>query len=90
MDLTITHDDGVAVFDDGVEIGFSRGPTAEKTTVVNGFDGGALQFIYVATNGNPSVFEVNQIMNPVPLPAGLPMLLGALGLLGWRARRRTA
>jgi hypothetical protein len=87
-DFTIQHDDGVAVFDDGVEIGFRRGPNGERTLNVNGFDGGTLQFLYVATNGNPSVLEVD--IQPVPLPATLPLLLGAVGFLGWRARRRPA
>jgi hypothetical protein len=89
-DFSIQHDDGVAVFDDGTEIGFRRGPNGERTLDVAGFDGGMLQFLYVATNGNPSVFEVDADIAPIPLPASLPLLLGAIGFLGWRAKRRNA
>jgi hypothetical protein len=85
-DFTIVHDDGVAVFDDTVEIGFNRGPTGETTTFVEGFNGGTLEFLYVATNGNPSILEVDA--TPVPLPATAPLLAGALGLAGWAVRRR--
>jgi len=36
------------------------------------------------------VFNVTQTVAPVPLPATGALLLGALGLLGWRARRKAA
>jgi hypothetical protein len=85
-DFTIVHDDGVAVFDDAAEIGFNRGPTGETTTFVEGFNGCTLEFLYVATNGNPSILEVDA--SPVPLPATAPLLAGALGLAGWAVRRR--
>jgi hypothetical protein len=86
--FSVTHDDGVALFDDGSFIGGDPGPTSETTTVVPGFDGGDFSLIYVASNGNPSILEVD-----VPLPATMPMLLGALGALGVAgaaARRRKA
>jgi hypothetical protein len=86
-DFTIVHDDGVAVFENGSEIGFNRGPTGETTTVVNGFDGGTLQFLYFATNGNPSIFEADAVA-PILLPASAPLLTGALGLAGRALRRR--
>jgi hypothetical protein len=85
-DFEITHDDGVAVFDDTVLLGGNVGPTGETFTLVEGYDGGTLEFLYVATNGNPSIFEVEA--NPIPLPAALPMLLAGLGLAGWVGRRR--
>jgi hypothetical protein len=34
--------------------------------------------------------DVNIELTPVPLPAALPLFLGALGLLGWTGRRRRA
>lgn len=85
-DFTVTHDDGFAIFDDGVRIGGRLGPVGETTTMVSGFNGGELSLLYVATNGNPSIFEVS--FAPVPVPASLPLLLGALGGAGFLARRR--
>lgn len=85
-DFTIGHDDGVAVFDDGVKIGGNKGPNAFKTTQVDGFDGGEFSLLYVATNGDPSILNVDA--TPIPLPAGLPLLAAGLGgLLALRRRR---
>ena len=39
-------------------------------------------------NGGSLTVTVNYDISPVPLPAGLPLLLGALGLMGAAARRR--
>jgi hypothetical protein len=84
----ITHDDGVAVYGNGALVGATVGPTSETTSTFTGFTGGTLDFYYVATNGNPSIFEVDA--TPVPVPAALPMLLAGLGLAGWVGRRRKA
>ncbi len=90
-DFSINHDDGILVLDGGTAIGGNAGPTSEITTLVSGFDGGFLQFLYVATNGNPSVFEVNgTALAPVPVPAGLPLILSAFGGLFLLRRRRAA
>jgi hypothetical protein len=88
----IRHDDGVALFDDGVRAGGFNGPNGVRNTNNIAFDGGAVSILYVATNGNLSVLQVQNTAQPAPgpLPAALPMLLAALGGLGVMARRRRA
>lgn len=81
----VTHDDGVWLFDDGSSLGGSLGPNSVKVTTVNGFDGGELSVLYVATNGDPSILEVKA----VPLPAGVWLFGSALVGLAGVARRRT-
>jgi len=88
-DFVIGHDDGVAVFDDGERIGGRVGPNAFKTTNVYGFDGGEFSLLYVATNGDPSVLNVNGDLTAVPLPATLPLLLVGMGGLAMARRRRS-
>jgi hypothetical protein len=91
-DFTITHDDGIGVYDlDGfspVLVGESVGPTPVLTTEVKGFNGGSLGILYVATNGNPSILKVE--VSPVPVPAAGFLLIGALGGLVALRRRKTA
>ncbi len=84
-DFLVSHDDGMAIFDDDVRIGGREGPTVEVITEVLGFDGGTFGLLYVATNGDPSVLNVNA--TPVPLPAGMPLLLAGLGGLALMRRR---
>jgi hypothetical protein len=87
-DFLITHDDGMAVFDNGLRIGGFEGPNSERTTEVLGFSGGQFDLLYVATNGDPSILEVE--MTPVPVPAALPMLLMGMGGLAFMRRRARA
>jgi hypothetical protein len=92
-DFAVRHDDGFAIFDDGTRVGGVNGPIGITNSAVNGeFDGGTFGLLYVATNGNPSVLQVHTTAQPapVPVPAALPMLLAAMGGLGWMARRRRA
>jgi hypothetical protein len=86
--FTVTHDDGVAFFDDGVGIGGFSAPTVVKETKISGFDGGKLSFLYVATNGDPSVLKVDATV--IPVPAALPLLLAGLGGLALLKRRKAA
>lgn len=87
-DFIINHDDGVAVYDDGDRIGGKNGPTVEVTTNVLGFDGGEFGLLYVATNGDPSVLNVDGNLAPIPLPATLPLLLVGMGGLALARRKR--
>lgn len=87
-DFSITHDDGIALFDDDTRIGGFNGPNGQRTTAVNGFDGGQFDLLYVATNGDPSILKVD--MTPVPVPASLPLLLAGLGGFAFLRRRARA
>lgn len=79
--LRITHDDGVYVCGAG---GFA-GPNGKRITNVE-YGGGFFDMIYVATNGDPSILNVEA----VPLPAGMPLLLAGLGGFAFMRRRQTA
>ncbi len=81
--LNVTHDDGFTLIDAPTTGDGFPGPTGQRLTTVD-FAGGELDFVYVATNGDPSVLRVD--LAAVPLPAGLPLLL--LGLGGMAALRR--
>ena len=87
-DFTVIHDDGIAIFDDGELIGDRVGPTAVKTTYVSGFTPGEFSLLYVATNSDPSILNVDGNLAPIPLPATLPLLLVGMGGLAAMRRKR--
>lgn len=88
-DFNVRHDDGFAVYSGTTRIGGVLGPTQVLNSTVTGFGGGPLSFLYVATNGDPSIFEVSAV-NVVPVPAALPLLLAGLGGLALLRRRKAA
>ena len=86
--LTVTHDDGIRVLDDGVIVADSVNPTVEKVTGPFLMTKGEARFIYVAANGNPSIFEVD--VSPVPLPVPAALLLAGIGAMGATRLRKKA
>ena len=89
-DFTVTHDDGFLLFENGSAVDGVVGPTGQQTNTVTGFGGGTFSLLYVATNGNPSVLNVDTNAAPVPVPASLPLLAAGFGGLFWMRRRKAA
>ena len=82
--LTITHDDGVSVYQGGVRIGSTTaGPTSVITESVVLGNTGATTLYFGRQNGAPSVLTV-----AVPEPASIALFgAGLLGLAALRGRR---
>ena len=87
-DFTVIHDDGIAIFDDGELLGGRVGPTSKTTSIVKGFTGGDFSLLYVATNSDPSILNVDGQLTPIPLPATLPLLLVGMGGIAMMRRKR--
>ena len=83
--LTITHDDGVSVYQGATRIGTTTsGPTSQITETVTITAAGSTTLYYGRQNGAPSVLNV-----VVPEPASIALFgAGLLGLAAVRRRRQ--
>ncbi|MBP0494112.1 PEP-CTERM sorting domain-containing protein [Pararoseomonas indoligenes] len=82
--LTITHDDGISLYRDGVRVpGGVSGPTNAVTDTFSNLAAGTYTLYYSRQNGTPSVLQV-----AVPEPTSLALFGAGLLGLGYVRRRR--
>jgi hypothetical protein len=86
--LTITHDDGITLYENGAAFGsFTTGPTTAITESAKVGTTGDITLYYTRQNGTPSILQV-----AVPEPASLAVfgvaLIAMAGAAGWMRRDR--
>jgi hypothetical protein len=90
--FTVTHDDGLTLIIDGLNLAFSAGPTSPTTnTATYGGPSGtfAFQLVYGECCGGPAVLQVDlPFTAAVPEPETYALMLAGFGALGFVARRR--
>jgi hypothetical protein len=88
LTLTITHDDGVSVYANGIRLsGLTASPTSVLTeTVVLPTATTRYSIVYARENGTPSVLQV--VTGAVPEPSSWAMFIGGFGMVGGAMRRR--
>ncbi|HKW89743.1 MAG TPA: PEP-CTERM sorting domain-containing protein [Candidatus Acidoferrales bacterium] len=89
--FTVTHDDGLTLIIDGINLGFNPGPTAPTTTTLTwGGPSGNFSFdlVYGECCGSPAVLQTSlPLTSQTPEPGSLLLLgTGALGMLGFARR----
>ncbi len=86
--FTVTHDDGLTLIIDGINLGFSSGPTAPitSTATYSGPSGNfAFQLVYAECCGGPAVLQVDLPFSNVPstsVPEPGTILLFGIALAG--------
>jgi hypothetical protein len=87
--LTITHDDGVSIYQTGIREGTTTsGPTTAVTESVTLTSTDDTILYYGRENGTPSILEVTENVPSVPEPTSLALLGTALMGFGWLTHRR--
>ena len=86
--LSITHDDGISLFEGSTEVGSSvSGPTTVTTDDITVGTGGDVILRYARENGTPSILEVSNV-TATPEPSSIALLgTSVLGLAGVVRRR---
>lgn len=87
MTFTVTHDDGLTLIINGINLGFNPGPTAPITTTLTytGPSGNfPFQLVYGECCGGPAVLQVQLPFTNVPEPSTMLLLgFGLIGLAGY-------
>ncbi len=84
---TISHDDGISLFNNGSLVADSSNPTVQIDTDY-ALSAGTVRLIYSAANGDPEILNVD--VNEVPLPAAGWLLFAGLGGIAAMKRRSKA
>lgn len=86
--LTVTHDDGISIFQGGAQVGSSvSGPTSQTTDTIDLTNAGDTVLRYARENGTPSVLEVSSSA-VTPEPSSIALLgTGLLGFAGLLRKR---
>lgn len=91
--LTITHDDGVSLFQGSTQLaGLTSGPTSVITESVTIGSTGAVTLYYSRQNGSPSILSVDAVAPAVPEASTWMMMILAftgLGFMGYRQSRKS-